>query len=67
MVQTTVRTEIISDRISTIRGFGHCFWTSGDFQFCTFDDKVVGVRCPSKFGTITTVAQYLEESGIRLG
>ena len=67
MVQTTVRTEIIRDRISGIRCFCHFFWTAGDIQFCTFDDEIVGIWCSSKFGTITTVAQYLEGNSIRLG
>ena len=67
MVQTTARTEIIRDRTSAIRGFRHFFWTSGDTQFCTFHNKVVGVGCSGEFGTITTVAQYLEGNGIRLG
>lgn len=67
MVQTTVRTEIIPNIISTIWCFCHFFRISRDIQFCTFDDIIVGIGCPGKLATIETVAQSLVENKIRLG
>ena len=56
MIQTTIRTEIIPNVISTIRFLFHFFWISGDVQFGGFDDVVVAVGCSRKFAAIEAVA-----------